>query len=321
MIKRSEADVFRKAALPPRRLLGIAGMAKSTGHEDDHGPVPTVAPDRRMQSETFGAFTLIELMVAVAVLALCAATFFPALARTKAPSQRIYCVNNLKGIGEAFQTWGQDHGDAFPMRVPVNQGGYADFIGTRTLSSTPLDGLSRGVFGMFRCLSNQLSTPKVLICPAENEARVPATTFGSFTPPADGVVPLTNDLNVSYFVGVDAAERNPHGFLAGDHNLGADGNLVPRIGFVIAPQAYVPDFKMMLGTNFDANGGVGWLTTMHSVRGNVALADGSVSTYDRAQLQNALRNSGMKQPAFASGPAFKLAPGCSGYGANRIQFP
>src|SRR5579864_6876633 len=93
----------------------------------------------------FWAFTIIELLAVVAVLSLCAAAIFPALARTKAPAQRTYCANNLKGIGEAFQTWGLDHQDRFPMGVRVVGGGYSDFIGQRTVSST--QATTKGVFG------------------------------------------------------------------------------------------------------------------------------------------------------------------------------
>jgi prepilin-type N-terminal cleavage/methylation domain-containing protein/prepilin-type processing-associated H-X9-DG protein len=288
---------------------------------------PEYLAEKKIMKNSLGtprAFTLVELLAALAVLALCAATLLPALARTKAPVQRIYCVNNLKGIGEAFQIWGQGHGDAFPMRVAVKNGGYSDFIGLRTLTSSQSS--ARGVFGIFRCLSNELSTPKVLFCPAESESRLPgrlqATAFDSVvTPESASVVPLTNDLNVSYFIGVDAAETNPRAFLAGDHNLGSDGNLVPIAGFVSAPSAYRPDFKVSLGTNFISNGGVGWLNTMHSSQGNVGLADGSVSQYNRVQLQKALRNSLVTGSGIVLGPNFPNPIGCSGLGVNRIQFP
>jgi prepilin-type N-terminal cleavage/methylation domain-containing protein/prepilin-type processing-associated H-X9-DG protein len=269
---------------------------------------------------TARAFTLIELLVVIAVLALCAATLLPAFARTKAPAQRVYCANNLKGIGGSFQLWGRAHGDAFPMRVPAAEGGYGGFIGLRTLS--PLQSASRGVFGIFRCLSNELTSPKLLICPAENERRLAANTFADVIPPnSPSIKPFTNDLNVSYFVGVDAAETSPRALLAGDHNLGSDGNITPVKGFVTAPTAYSPDFKVSLGTNFITNGGVGWLSSMHSNQGNVGLADGSVSQYNRFQLQKALRNSVVTTGLLPLGPNFPNPMGCTGLGVNRIQFP
>jgi prepilin-type N-terminal cleavage/methylation domain-containing protein len=263
-------------------------------------------------------FTLAELSAVIVVLALLASTVLPALARTKASAQRVNCTDNLKRVSLAFELWGSSHSEAYPMRVSISSGGYADYLGTRTL--TTVQTTSRGVFGFFLAMSNELSTPHLLICPAENENRVPATTFYGILPPgATNVAPLTNDLNISYFVGVDATPFSPGMFLSGDHNIGSDGNIVPLRGFVTPPTTYSPDFKLMLGTNFTANAGPGWLDTMHSKRGNVVLGDCSVQQLDRDHLQALLQSSG-DRGASSVGPIFRNPPGCQGF-SNRLQFP
>ena len=264
------------------------------------------------------AFTVIELFAVVSTLALLGVMLLPALARTKASSKRISCADNLKQIGLAFQGFAADHGDAFPTRVTVANGGYGDLIGFRTVSSS--QATSRGVFGFFMVTSNYLASPKVVICPAENEIRSAANTFSGVIPVGStNVVPFINDLNTSYSVGVDATASKPQMLLSGDHNLGSDGNVVPTSGFVVPTLQYHPDFKVSLGNIFMTNAGVGWLNTMHIKQGNEVMGDCSVQQLNRDHLQQTLRNSG--DTGNPSAPLFTIPPGCMGNGLNRIQFP
>jgi hypothetical protein len=173
----------------------------------------------------------------------------PALAAAKKKAQRINCVNNLKQCGQAFRIWEGDNNDKYPMAVSMNAGGTMEF-------NTGAD-----TFRHFQVMSNELSTPKILICPSDT--RTAAENFTSL-----------RNANVSYFAGLDAKEEFPQRFLDGDRNL--TGESTPENGIL----------KLIPGQR------VSWTQTIHVNSGNVGLSDGSVQQFSNSGLQAGLKNSG-----------------------------
>jgi prepilin-type processing-associated H-X9-DG protein/prepilin-type N-terminal cleavage/methylation domain-containing protein len=70
------------------------------------------APVRRAR-----AFTLVELLVVVAVIAILAALLFPVLAQAREKGRQITCASNLKQLGNAIQMYTQDYGGEYPYNV------------------------------------------------------------------------------------------------------------------------------------------------------------------------------------------------------------
>jgi prepilin-type N-terminal cleavage/methylation domain-containing protein/prepilin-type processing-associated H-X9-DG protein len=253
------------------------------------------------------AFTLIELLVVIAIIAILAAFLLPALAHAKPNAQRINCSDNLRKVGISFRTWATAHNGWMPMSLSRAQGGDSEDVGVRVVGST--QAASRGISRMFLCMSNELSTPKILFCPAEFDAtgRQAANTFGGVA--TASTVPYINDLNCSYFIGVDVSETFPRMFLTGDHNLGGNAN----------PPTTIFGSFVSLGTNFTANMGPAWMDNQHSLQGNVALADGSVECFSRSRLQDTLKVTG---DTGRTPGCFALAQGATaGLCCNRIQMP
>jgi len=166
---------------------------------------------------------------------------------------RINCVNNLKEIGLSYLVWAEDNGGKFPMEISEANGGVLG------LSET------RNAWINFLAISNELNTPKILVCPADKN-RSYATNF----------VSGFSSANISYFVGLDAKTNFPEAFLSGDDNF-AIGGIPVKSGILKIP------------TNLS----VSWTSARHEFAGNIGLADGSVQQVNTNGLQQALQQTGL----------------------------
>ena len=193
----------------------------------------------------------------IVVLAVLVANILPALTAAKrrgGPS----CYNNLRQIGLAYQIWVGDNGGKFPMEVSVTNGGTMElFKGESQLRNLP--------FLNYLAMPNELSTPKVLHCPADIN-HSPALNF------TNGF----NNSNVSYFVGLDASMNSPRTFLSGDDNFAIGG---------------VPVKSGLL--EISSNTTIAWTAARHNRTGNIGLADGSVQQLTTDGLQNVLLQTGL----------------------------
>jgi prepilin-type N-terminal cleavage/methylation domain-containing protein/prepilin-type processing-associated H-X9-DG protein len=63
------------------------------------------------------AFTLVELLVVVGILAMLAAILFPVFAQAKEAAKRTECLSNVRQLSAAMLMYLDDHDGAYPMRV------------------------------------------------------------------------------------------------------------------------------------------------------------------------------------------------------------
>lgn len=64
-------------------------------------------------------FTLVELLIVIAILAILAALLFPAFAKAREKARQATCTSNLKQLGMAMEMYLQDYDESFPyQRTP-----------------------------------------------------------------------------------------------------------------------------------------------------------------------------------------------------------
>lgn len=205
--------------------------------------------EHRVKHRCAAAFTLVELLTVIAIMAILAAMLLPTLNQAKARAKRAACINNLRQCGFAFHLFAADHNGRFPMHVAPTEGGSANFVS----AAVRVEGGFYFAYRHFQVLSNDLGTPQLLVCPSDTR------------PPTNRFVHLQN-ANVSYFVNVAAENGKATSILAGDRNLTNDHATV--------------------GSSFllNANSVLRWTGEMHRYRGNVLFSDAHVEELNRPAL-------------------------------------
>jgi type II secretory pathway pseudopilin PulG len=194
--------------------------------------------------------TLTEVLVVVVVIAVLVFMILPTLIPPQRHVAKINCINNVKQIGLGFRVWEGAQKVVFPMQKSITKGGVLELSAKGNVAA------------IFRVMSNELSTPKILICPEDESHRFASDFISGF-----------GNTNISYFVGLDADDNCPTSILTGDDNFAING-------------APVKSGVLLLSTNIP----LAWTNERHVLKGNIGLADGSVQTTTDSSLTDTIIN-------------------------------
>jgi len=141
------------------------------------------------------AFTLVELLVVIAVMAILAAILLPTLGQAKLSARRITCVNNLRQLGLAAQMYWDDHdGHTFRYMTGATNGGTVYWFGWIEPWAPGNEG-QRAFDASFGALYPYFGGRGVEVCPSLNyssrlfKAKATGAAYGYgynlyFSPPA-----------------------------------------------------------------------------------------------------------------------------------------
>lgn len=153
---------------------------------------------RDLENRKTAAFTLIELLIVIAIVGVLVVLFLPAPSGSIHRARDISCMNNLKQLALGLMIFMDDHAGEYPWKVASANGGSLEVVGqART-------------YPHWLTLSNYLRNPNAFVCPTDTLKQV-ATNYSGF-----------GESNVSYFVNLDAVTNSAGSVLAGDRHLRID---------------------------------------------------------------------------------------------------
>jgi hypothetical protein len=156
-------------------------------------------------------FSVLLVIVQLGAMVLFVAGAAVGVARARA--QSFHCENNLKQMCLAFRLWALAHEDEYPFNVSTKTGGSKEHCARGS------DGFDQNAALRFQVISNELSDPKILICPADT-VKEPAVEFSRL-----------QAVNVTYQVrsGTNISDRSPDEILAvcpvHNHVIRCDGTV------------------------------------------------------------------------------------------------
>ncbi len=103
------------------------------------------------------AFTLVEMLVVIAIVGIMAALLLPTMNRAKASAQSTACLSNLKQIGIGVLMYSSDSDDKAPRRTGVDTNRVLSVFGYKKLLQNYVGGAGGGATnaGLFACPADQ----------------------------------------------------------------------------------------------------------------------------------------------------------------------
>lgn len=213
-----------------------------------------------MKSLSRRGFTLIEVLVVVAIIALLIAILLPSLSRARDQAKTITCQSNLKQLSGAFLAYSNENKGRLPGNQKDNGGdwlGGNNYNGTTRLGRYPRDGV------IFRNMGNMIDA---YICPSDT---------GNDRPPADPTMGTNgawirgNNYN-SYsanlmlsgakpeFVTGAHYRQGPGSFVGGGFDYGTKDHTTNMVGMDSAPLIIEEDLQFSLATRASRSDASGW---------------------------------------------------------------
>ena len=245
--------------------------------------MPKLPRSKRSES----AFTLVELLVVIGIIALLIGILLPVLSKAREAANVLVCATHLREIGLACFTYAADNKGKLP--IPIG-GGVLNNKNYSAILMKPANGywgqmdFGKGTLAPY--LHSAALAERLFSCPSDPDPR-----WGSFQPfTADPQMPLTPDpttpRNFSYSFngkmagGLTSGGGEYTGIQISDIRRPSDKFLVQEVFMPVAANVGA------VGYNINGISSIVLLSFRHGGKSNMCFADGHVELFDPSILRD-----------------------------------
>jgi len=176
---------------------------------------------QNFHSSSRRGFTLIEMLIVIAIIALLSALIFPALGRAREGARTKVCLSNMKQLGLGFQQYVQDNGRRYPGAGAYqswnNNGSWVTGVDNSPLANLTTFVPTAATADVKRgAIFSYVKSAAVYVCPSNSDAKTKGVSYSMncavafmsdvrVTEPTDVVILVDEDKNNDgFFYAVDA---------------------------------------------------------------------------------------------------------------------